>query len=189
MVSGLVFAGLMGCEDIFIKPNQNQEGSSQAVEFRIRKGEHDSNHLPAFKQDVPSLKFQAKFDSSAIYRTSVSKNQADINKLYGLSDCNSPHQENSARFGWRWHDNELQILAYTYTNKVRSYKLLGFASLNAFHSYEIEFTKDEYVFSFDDKTVTLPRSCPGNANGYRLYPYFGGDEVAPHDVVIWIKDL
>jgi hypothetical protein len=25
--------------------------------------------------------------------------------------------------------------------------------------------------------------------GYQLYPYFGGDETAPHDINIWIKNL
>jgi hypothetical protein len=27
------------------------------------------------------------------------------------------------------------------------------------------------------------------AKGYRLYPYFGGDELAPHQINIWIKNL
>jgi hypothetical protein len=86
----------------------------------------------------------------------------------------------------RWYNNELQILGYTYTNKIPDYKLLGAASLNTFHSCKIELTKDKYVFSFDNKSVTLPRSL-GNANGYQFYPYFGDDAAAPHDVVIWIK--
>ena len=46
-----------------------------------------------------------------------------------------------------------------------------------------------YLFSVEEKSVTLPRlSTTAMAKGYRLYPYFGGDETAPHDVRIWIKE-
>jgi hypothetical protein len=27
------------------------------------------------------------------------------------------------------------------------------------------------------------------AEGYKLFPYFGGDETAPHNISIWIKEL
>ena len=29
----------------------------------------------------------------------------------------------------------------------------------------------------------------GNYTRYKLYPYFGGDEVAPHDITIQMADL
>jgi len=32
-------------------------------------------------------------------------------------------------------------------------------------------------------------SSTATAVGYKLYPYFGGDEAAPHDINIWIKEL
>jgi hypothetical protein len=35
----------------------------------------------------------------------------------------------------------------------------------------------------------MPRkSTTIKAVGYKLYPYFGGDELAPHPVSIWIKE-
>jgi hypothetical protein len=187
-ITGLIFISLAACQDIIVKPNPHQE-ENQGIQYLIKEGAHDSNQLPAFKQGVDALSFQAKFDSTAIYITAESNNQADINKLYGLSDCNSFHQVNSARFGWRWHNNQLEILAYTYSDKVRDFELLGTASLNAYHHYKIEFTSDSYIFSFDNKIVALSRDCSGNASGYKLYPYFGGDETAPHDIFIWIEDL
>ena len=46
-----------------------------------------------------------------------------------------------------------------------------------------------YQFTVDGKTETMPRmSTTQNGKGYQLYPYFGGDEGAPHDVRIWIKE-
>ncbi len=42
----------------------------------------------------------------------------------------------------------------------------------------------------DEITELLPKlSTTPLAKGYLLYPYFGGDEVAPHDINIWIKTL
>jgi hypothetical protein len=36
----------------------------------------------------------------------------------------------------------------------------------------------------------MPRSSiTAKASGYLLFPYFGGDETAPHDMGIEIKDL
>ncbi|MEO5783498.1 MAG: hypothetical protein ABIQ07_09520 [Ginsengibacter sp.] len=36
---------------------------------------------------------------------------------------------------------------------------------------------------------SLPRtSTTAKAIGYKLYPYFGGDETAPHEIDIWIKE-
>lgn len=188
VLCGLLLAGLIGCDDFYIKPNKSQEDGDGGTRYVISEGKHDVSHLPSYQEGVAVLKFQAKFDNTAIYAAVKENNQADINKLYGLSDCNSLHQVNSARFGWRWYNNQLEILAYTYNNKVRDFKLIGTASINAYHQYKIEFTTDSYVFSLDNKTVTLPRNCSGTADGYKLFPYFGGDEVAPHDVSVWIKE-
>jgi hypothetical protein len=38
--------------------------------------------------------------------------------------------------------------------------------------------------------VQLPRHCTGsNYTRYKLFPYFGGDEVAPHRIKIKITEL
>ncbi|MGI8584585.1 MAG: hypothetical protein ACR2KX_20540 [Chitinophagaceae bacterium] len=34
----------------------------------------------------------------------------------------------------------------------------------------------------------LRTSTTVKANGFKLYPYFGGDETAPHNIYIWIKE-
>ncbi|MEY4702167.1 MAG: hypothetical protein RIR96_64, partial [Bacteroidota bacterium] len=39
------------------------------------------------------------------------------------------------------------------------------------------------------RQVSIPRTATGSvANGYQLYPYFGGDETAPQLITIRIKD-
>ncbi|UII26213.1 hypothetical protein LVD15_23400 [Fulvivirga maritima] len=86
--------------------------------YTIRAGSHSSNPMPeGFSDD--ELVFTALFDSSAVYKTEAEANQADINKLMGFSDCGAHHHENSARFGWRWYNDELQVFAYCYVDGVR----------------------------------------------------------------------
>ena len=41
--------------------------------------------------------------------------------------------------------------------------------------------------SVDDISTVIPRACDMNYKRYYLYPYFGGDEVAPHTIKIKIK--
>ena len=54
--------------------------------------------------------------------------------------------------------------------------------------FELKFAGDKYVFELDGVKTMMPRgSNTPTAEGYLLFPYFGGDETAPHDIVIWMK--
>jgi hypothetical protein len=135
------------------------------------------------------LSFAAIFDSSAIYTTANPANQADINKLYGVSDGNTHHQQNSARFGWNWNGKEIQVHAYCYAGGVRSYQLLGTAEIGKTYQYSIKADSSRYIFQFDDKVEYMNRVIKDSVlNGYSLYPYFGGDEPAPHAIRIYLKE-
>lgn len=160
------------------------------VDYRIRKGEHycDSNKLALV--EYSELKFAAKFDSTAIYTTAAAYNQYDINKLYGFSDNNAAHQDYSARFGWRWSDHALRIFSYVYNSGVRLSKELATVQIGEENNYSIKVESGYYVFSVGSTTDTVGRASKGGkASGYKLYPYFGGDETAPHEIHIFIKDL
>ena len=158
------------------------------VTYIIAKNNHfTDNNISEVK--VNKLKFIVQFDSSARYQTVDKNNQADINKLYGFSDCTSFHQTNSARFGWRWLNNQLEIFAYTYQNQVRQEKFIKAVDLNKAYTYELEALDNKYIFKLDDKIVEMPRGCTGNPVKYKLFPYFGGDEAAPHEIKIRIKEI
>ena len=48
----------------------------------------------------------------------------------------------------------------------------------------------QYLFTCNGSKTTLQRHCnSSNILGYKLYPYFGGDETAPHDIDLFIKEL
>jgi hypothetical protein len=131
-----------------------------------------------------------KFDSSAIYQTIDPSNQYDINKLFGFSDNNGPHHVFSARIGWRWSDNALRLFGYIYNNGVQENKEIAAIPIGKEIGCKIKTTSANYIFTVDGNTIAMPRlSTTPLAKGYQLYPYFGGDELAPHDITILIKEL
>ncbi|MBA9078681.1 MULTISPECIES: hypothetical protein [Rufibacter] len=166
------------------EPAAGEEG----VNYVIESGDHETtNPLRTLKQS--KLVFEVKFDSTAIYKTKNPTNQADINKLYGMSDCGSFHHTNSARFGWRWYKDRLELMAYSYADGKNTSTFITAIDLNKWYSCELSLSDSKYTFKVDGKkAVEHSRSCTGEGNGYQLYPYFGGDETAPHKINIKIKE-
>ena len=160
------------------------------ITYTIRAGNHEIDNNSNGLFTAGSMRFQAVFDSSCIYKTTIPENQSDINKLMGFSDCNSPHQTNSARFGWNWRENALRIYAYIYVNGQRQEKELGKAEIGKTTSFSISTDGNTYVFTFNGNVTIMPRHCSaGTGVAYKLLPYFGGDEPAPHDIKIRIRNL
>lgn len=174
----LLLAVLFSCEPALEDPYEN---------FIIPAGKHDNGWKMQSLQSK-TLSFSAIFDQSAIYETKTVENQHDINKLMGFSDCNSNHHQNSARFGWRWLDGQLEIHAYAYVSGERITKLIGTVDLDQAVDYHIQLTNDHYVFYLQGyDPVRIKREAPCTIGlYYMLFPYFGGDETAPHDIHIQI---
>lgn len=156
--------------------------------FKIESGEHRSlTRYEAFTG--AGIYITTIFDESAIYTLKETSDQADINKLIGFSDCFRSHKKASARIGWRWLDNELQILAYTYRSGERYYELMGSVPINREINLGIEIENEQYIFSGDGlQTVTLERTSPcAVGDNYWLWPYFGGNQTAPTEILIKLK--
>ncbi|ALJ01552.1 hypothetical protein DC20_17695 [Rufibacter tibetensis] len=160
----------------------------EGTTYLIKKGEHETTN-PFLVLKTNSIKFEVKFDSTAIYATTDPANQADINKLFGLSDCSSFHHQNSARFGWRWYNNQLELHAYSYNSGKNMSTFITAIDLNKKYTCEVTLTDTNYLYKIGEKTIEHARACTGIGNGYQLYPYFGGDETAPHQIKIMINVL
>lgn len=176
------------CEGIYVVPD---------TVYLIRKGTHKSlveekavsrHGFRTIKSD--QLFFTARFDESAIYQLSE-EDQGDINKLMGVADCNSHHQTNSARFGWSYNIDEgaVDIYAYVYYQGDRLVQKLGQAPIGSTMSYRLTITDKEFVFEFDGSATSFDRgsSCQLGVY-YQLFPYFGGNHPAPHDIRIYLKE-
>ena len=157
--------------------------------FLLPKGKHTSGY-PVQMLQSSTLNATVYFDESAKYECNTEENQWDTNKLIGFSDCNSHHHENSARFGWRWLDSQLELLAYCYVDGETIIQELDTIPLNTQTEIEIRLLTDSYDFYIsNEKLASIPRSAKTCKTGayYMLFPYFGGDETAPHDISIYLR--
>lgn len=153
--------------------------------FTISKGSHYTFH--ANKVIGNSLKYDILFSESCIYDLGNS-NQYDINKLFGFNACNSLHHENSARFGWLYMDGQIEIYAYVYENSARYSEQIASVNINEWNTFELTNTGGSYVFKVNGILFIYDKENPCVSKyNYQLYPYFGGDEVAPHDITIQFK--
>lgn len=195
MVSFIAMFLLMACSKEIQNPQdpgskKESTVSNSFIQYTIFKGSQycDKNNFIPIK--LSRLSFKVKFDSSAIYKTSNPVNQMDINKLWGFSDNSATHHEFSARFGWRWSDNALRLFAYDYNNSIMSFKELGTVEIGKENSCSITVSGNKYIFNLNGSETIMPRaSTTPEAIGYQLFPYFGGDESAPHSILIWIEQL
>jgi hypothetical protein len=182
------------CNKEILRPQSTDEKkqnlSSGFYKYTIPEGKQYCDKNTFLPVKIHQLAFKVRFDSSAVYKTRKAENQDDINKLFGFSDNNATHQQFSARFGWRWSDNALRLFAYNYNNGNRSFKEVATIEIGRIYTCSITIAGSEYIFAVNGVETRMPReSTTAMAEGYQLYPYFGGDETAPHDIFIWIEKL
>ncbi len=179
----ILFLGVLSCEEF--------DDTVPFREFKIPQGKHSSTHRLS-EMDHEWLSFEVIFDESAIYETVDPNNQADINKLFGFAECNSNHEENSIRFGWRWFNDELQVFAYEHLDGNIIWEQMGVVELNRTYRFNIFLFDDRYeleVEEFGVKNTIMTRSelvCTKGAY-YLLWPYFGGNETAPQDISVFMR--
>ena len=157
--------------------------------YTIQAGNHSCDQSTLKSVKTSEMKFVALFDQSAIYTSVIPGNQYDIHKLYGFSEGFN-NQYNSARIGWNWYNEALHLHAYVYNKGVRMYQEIKTVAIGAEIQCSIKVSGSSYIFTVDGTQVTMSRGLStSSASGYQQYPYFGGDEVAPHKITIKIKNL
>jgi hypothetical protein len=193
-LSGLCLLLCFGCqkETPLVVENIKKPDSQLTpfTQYSIKKGQQYCDKSTYAPVDYAELKFVVEFDSSAIYTSADPSNQNDINKLLGFSDDDSAHHLYSARFGWRWSNNALRLFSYVYNGGIRISKELGTVQIGAQNNCSIKVGEGHYIFSLNNISDTVLRtSTTATGKGYKLYPYFGGDETAPHDINILIREV
>ncbi len=156
--------------------------------YSIYRGNHFSIGNRSLILTSNKLYIKVKFSSSCIYE--LDSDQGDINKLIGFTDCYGLVHDNSARLGWRWNTikQKIEIFTYTYNQGKVNYLFITDANIDSEYNASISISNDKYIYSFDNISLTINRGCSNNVNiGTILYPYFGGNRTAPHDIFIKIK--
>ena len=120
------------------------------------------------------------------------EDQWDVNKLFGFSI--GYHHKTSFRFGWRpkLKENKIQVVAYEYHDGVRqrTKPIIGLLELNKWYDFTIIYDpKQKISYYFVKKGVTTNEvNIKKNWGlGYTLGAYFGGNEKAPQDIIIYRK--
>lgn len=153
--------------------------------FKIKKGNHRSvNRIQRTSSD--ELNFSLILTESCKYESKDPQNQYDVNKVFGMSD-GGDHKENSARIGWRYVGDKIELHAYTHYNGNFDFKKICDIDTEKEYQCQISFLENEYQFIVNGVSVYMPRYKNSDKKKYLLYPYFGGDEVAPHDMILKIK--
>ncbi len=181
---------LYSCEkDPLIPAHAENTSTTVSTEYYIKQGNHYCEQNQAELMFDTTINATVVFDSSAIYTSLTIENQGDVNKLIGFSDGGTNHQENSARLGWSWNGQKVVLYAYAYVNKVRIIKTIALADINQEVTCAVQAKTDYYSFTVNGVTDTVQRYSAGYTGlRYKLFPYFGGDEAAPHDVRIKITE-
>jgi hypothetical protein len=154
--------------------------------YKINKGEHNSTNKVDFTTRE-RVSYKVIFTESCLYQI-PNDDSLDVNKLFGLSDASS-HSNHSARFGWRSSNQQIEIMTY-----VRRYgkiitEPIGKVDVGEVADYSIEILDTIYRFKFNSTVSTVKRESKYNGVRYHLWPYFGGNQTAPHLIEIYMKRL
>lgn len=164
--------------------------------FRIPAGHHRSR---SFRFAVwwrrTSFSWVVKFDETCRYDLG-NDDQFDTNKLVGIGYL-PHHHKNSARFGWRyWTERkEIELSAYCYVNGRRVIQHICFCEIGKEYRIKLQVLANSYYFDVYEQGsvkaagVVFVDHFNRRKLKYGLWPYFGGNQVAPHDIKIELKKL
>lgn len=179
--------------------------------IKIKKGNHFSNKRFPFPFIGKSMQRFVVFNQTAIYKTNDPVNMHDVNKLFGFAEVSlwkliavffkgifgggifeEVHHINSARTGFSRPDGRLWLSAYCYANRVREVKPICPLEICTGVMPIIKCEGKYYFFYVETtKGLVMMKMNRGvdhkRAYGFKLNTYFGGDETAPHDILIFMK--
>ena len=155
--------------------------------YTVKKGCHRSSWLPRFTFDTELILY-FEFLTDPSYLLENKSDQGDTNKIFGISDS-WHHHRHSIRIGWRYDTRLLKSICsiYYYRDGKHFIEDLGTIEQNKPYLCFIKIKKDCYSITSLDKKVTIPRTSKWWGPRYLLFPYFGGQQVAPKEFKIEIQ--
>jgi hypothetical protein len=168
--------------------------------YTILRGAHFSVPPVAFfcsKRNPFADKIEFQFDESHKYLFPDNPNQYDWNKLYGWKGEYFKPMFNTGMVGWRWNPdiNMFQIIPYFH---------VGSSAHTFSDAYIINVpinTTAKATFNSIGNSMTITLECNGVLSThsvqlskiypkfYKIIPWFGGQEVAPHAMRFNIKSI
>jgi hypothetical protein len=99
------------------------------------------------------------------------------------------HHYNSVRFGWNYdlENKNMRIFAYWYEKGKRMSKYIKSVEIGEPNDFSIVMSEQNHVLIASKALYFV--DVPSKPLGYLLHPYFGGNQTAPHDMEIIIRQL
>lgn len=168
-------------------------------EYQLVKGKHSAKGIHLGITFKKKIVFECAFDKSCLYGDIGDGDNYDINKLYGFSTTWYHHKQ-SGRVGWRCLDGKnIELLTYSYNDgkrENREHDILGVVKPDEWFRCTIEDLEDKYLYTFQKTSWIKKMVTKEDAKQkdwflfhYILYPYFGGNKAAPHDMNLTIQRL
>lgn len=171
------------------------------TKYKIKEGNKYANGLHfGVHFGITGQEYRVRFSKECIY--TPFDREHDWNKLCGWSY--GMHHENSIRVCWRplladgldfngQVSNTIEICVYVYENgkRIVSKKTLGL-NMNSSYTLELKHIPDIKIITLNILEIGngISLNYKGKPSwGYRLYPYFGGSNPAPHDMTIELERL
>lgn len=179
------------------------------MKIRIKKGRHYPYLIPiAFpfwvrKNEGSFRTAKFMFTDSCMFDLK-DEDQWDVNKLFGFS-IGHHHERSSFRFGWRplLNNGTIEIVGYEYHDGWRMKTMsICEVQLDKWYKFRVGYLpyidrtqylimdeetdkliKDREIYEFSNDVKLAKKS----GLGYTLGVYFGGNEKAPQDIIIFKK--
>lgn len=164
--------------------------------YTIKKGKHYSgfNFGFTFKN---SISFCCMFSENCLYKPLPHPDTLDINKLCGFSTTIFHHKQ-SGRIGWRCVDEsgEIELVTYSYNSgkrEISDQQVIARVEPNKLFTVYIEDFETHYLYTVTYKGKSYTNSDKKTYDWlpfkYLLYPYFGGNNPAPHNMNIYMSKI
>lgn len=166
--------------------------------YEIKKGNHYCSmsvfeKIGAIGWKVKTMDLKFSFRSECWWAPPRNTDDLDLNKLAGIG-FGPNHHNNSVRLAWvPDFDNQgvIKIFGYTYDEKNEGpkFEYLFIKSVNVLEpcTGKIESRDGAYFLTVNGTTVQMANQKADPNLCFRLYPYFGGNNTAPHDMTIELE--
>ena len=173
--------------------------SSEDISFRIPAGKHNGKpknltHLEIDGHFDRDMTFDVWFHTDTEYATVDPVNQHDWNKVMGFTTTGI--HENSLRLGWRYEPDtdQIELGYYGYLNGTRTSHQLTSVDFETWIPIEIEMWTTGMAVTADGEIYELHEAIDmtfviDDSTWALETIYFGGDETAPHEMHVDVRDI
>ena len=142
---------------------------------------------------VNSISLKFKFRTECWWAPPRNNDDGDLNKLAGIG-YGTNHHNNSVRITWLPdfdHQGVIKLYGYTYDERKTDPKFASqhICDVNVMQpcTASIVSQNNKYTITVNGSSITMDNSITDPNLCFRLYPYFGGNNTAPHDMTIELE--